>query len=224
MTASAVFPLGTSYLPGDQVMLTVFESRYLEMMSDVMEGSQSFASVLIDKGSEVGGSDIRHVHGVIVEVDTVVSHDSLILVTGTATAPCSISRWMPDNPYPQGIVELQSMEPLPQSQRYDIASSLTLLAQNIRVIHETLSQKASDFEQPLDSSSRIATIAAGRWWDQRIEENELIQAFWLLARNLPCGPFDRYSLLVPGSLTVRVKLLKQTVEHVQEVVSFRFDQ
>lgn len=222
MNTSAVFPLGTAYLPGDRVSLNIFEDRYLSMIRDVMDRDQTFASVLIERGSEVGGEDLRHRHGVFVHIESVVQHEELVLVSGIATAPCDISQWLPDDPYPLAYASLQPIDALNERQRYDIASSLTLLAQEIRLIVESLSNAHGPDIAPVAQEVAITTIAAGRWWDQRVEEGELWQTFWKLARNLPCGPFDRYAFLTPGSLNDRVKRLKQTVDHVREVVSFRF--
>lgn len=224
MSTVPVFPLGTAYLPGDQVSLNIFEDRYLQMMSDVMDDDRIFASVLIERGSEVGGDDLRHRHGVFVSVDSIVQLDSLLLVTGVATSVCDVLRWLPDDPYPQADIHEQPHEPLTQSQRFDVASSLTLLAQSIRLVHESLSSLHSEPSEAPKVDSTVTTLAAGRWWDHSVIEDELWRAYWLLARNLPCGPFDRYAFLTPGSLIDRVKRLKQTVEHVGEVVSFRFGQ
>lgn len=221
MITSAVFPLGTAYLPGDRVSLNIFEDRYLCMIRDVMESDQTFASVLIERGSEVGGDDLRHRHGVYVNIESIVEHEELLLVSGIATSPCDIASWLPDEPYPKAQTSMQPIEVLNEGQRYDIASSLTLLAQAIRLILDTLSNVEGATAQ-MTPDLDIKTIAAGRWWDQRVEEGELWRAYWLLARNIPCGSFDRYSFLTPGSLTVRVQRLRQTVEHVREVVSFRF--
>lgn len=222
MNTSAVFPLGTAYLPGDRVSLNIFEDRYLSMIRDVMDGDQTFVSVLIERGSEVGGEDLRHRHGVFVHIESVVQHEELVLVSGIATSPCDITQWLPDDPHPQAYATLQPVDTIDEAQRYDIASSLTLLAQAIRLIRESLSNAQGSYIAPVEHDVAITTIAAGRWWDQRVEEGELWRAYWLLARNLPCGPFDRYAFLTPGSLNDRVKRLKQTVEHVREVVSFRF--
>ncbi len=222
MISSAVFPLGTAYLPGDRVTLNIFEDRYLCMIRDVMESDQTFASVLIERGSEVGGEDLRHRHGVFVHIESIVEHEELLLVSGLATSPCEIAHWLPDDPYPRAHIDMQAMDALDDGQRYDIASSLTLLAQAIRLILETLSSIQGTDAASRNEDVAIKTIAAGRWWDERVEDGELWRAYWQLARSLPCGPFDRYSFLTPGSLIVRVKRLKQTVEHVREVVSFRF--
>ena len=54
-----IFPLGTTYLPGDKVQLHIFEDRYVHMCSDIEKSNGQFVSVLIERGHEVGGSDTR---------------------------------------------------------------------------------------------------------------------------------------------------------------------
>ena len=62
MTAErlAMFPLGIVLMPGQFLPLHIFEPRYREMIRDCLEGSQEFGVVLIARGSEVGGGDLRH--------------------------------------------------------------------------------------------------------------------------------------------------------------------
>ena len=47
---------------------------------------------------------------------------------------------------------------------------------------------------------------------------------WLVARQVPCGPMDRYSLLRPGTLIERADRLRRIVEHVTEIANFRFSE
>ena len=54
-----MFPLGTVLVPKAVVPLHVFEPRYQTMLADVMTGDRKFGVVLIERGSEVGGGDVR---------------------------------------------------------------------------------------------------------------------------------------------------------------------
>ena len=54
-----MFPLGTVLVPKAVVPLHVFEPRYQTMLVDVMAGDRKFGVVLIERGSEVGGGDVR---------------------------------------------------------------------------------------------------------------------------------------------------------------------
>ncbi len=54
-----MFPLGTVLLPGMPLSLHVFEPRYRQMVDDCRAGDGTFGVVLIERGSEVGGGDVR---------------------------------------------------------------------------------------------------------------------------------------------------------------------
>ena len=60
-----MFPLGTVLFPGAVLPLHVFEPRYRALVRDCLAGDREFGVVLIERGSEVGGGDVR------VEVGTV---------------------------------------------------------------------------------------------------------------------------------------------------------
>jgi uncharacterized protein len=49
-----LFPLNTVLFPGGPLPLRIFETRYLEMLSDCMKREQGFGVCLIEQGSESG--------------------------------------------------------------------------------------------------------------------------------------------------------------------------
>ena len=49
-----LFPLHTVLFPGGPLPLRIFETRYLEMVSNCLKRNQGFGVCLIDKGSETG--------------------------------------------------------------------------------------------------------------------------------------------------------------------------
>lgn len=56
----AMFPLGSVLFPGMPLQLRVFEPRYVAMLSSLLSGTErEFGVVLIERGSEVGGGDVR---------------------------------------------------------------------------------------------------------------------------------------------------------------------
>jgi uncharacterized protein len=55
-----MFPLGMVLFPGQVLPLNVFEARYRQMITDCLARQQhQFGVVLIERGSEVGGRDMR---------------------------------------------------------------------------------------------------------------------------------------------------------------------
>lgn len=216
----AVFPLGGCLLPGDPVGLTIFEDRYLQMITAVLAGDGIFASVLISEGSEVGGSDRRFDQGVLVEVVDAVTVGPRVLVRGVARDAWSVTEWLPDDPYPRANGVVSSREEVSGTVRFDVASSLSLLAQSVVTLRALVDERSGAGELP--SSPALRRIAGGRWWDDRVTSDQLWGTFWSVAGAVPCGPLDRHSLLVPGALPERVRRLRAVLEHVEEVARFRF--
>ena len=224
MTLRAVFPLSAAHLPGDRILLRVFEQRYRALVSDVMSEGGEFATVLIARGAEVGGNDDRFDHGVLVRVDEVREVSDLLpssglLLAGVAVECCTIATWHPDDPYPRAELTTSIERPLTRRELSDVASSLSLLAQRTRTLLASLS--GEDLPAP---SPEFVAVAAGRWWDAALAEQEAWGAFWAVARQVPCGPLDRHQFLLPGNLAERTVRLKGIIEHVSEVLAFRLGQ
>ncbi len=96
-----MFPVGTVLVPGMLLPLRVFEPRYRRMLDDCMAGDQSFGVVLIERGSEVGGGDVRVDVGTmarIVYAEGLADGTWALVVLGVRRI--RVDRWMPDDPYP----------------------------------------------------------------------------------------------------------------------------
>jgi hypothetical protein len=221
--STPVFPLGTAYLPGEIVVLNVFEPRYLELFRNHCEVTGEFVSVLIERGSEVGGEDVRCNHGVSIVVQEIVEIEDRLVVSGIAQSIVDIIEWSHEFVFPAATVAAQSVESIDIPDRFDVASSLSLLAQNVRRVVAMM--RDAGLAQPVQNPGvALETIASGRWWDERITQDDLWRALWLVSRHVPCGPMDRYSLLRPGTLTERAERLRLIVDHVTEIANFRFSE
>lgn len=218
---SGIFPLGTAYLPGEKVVLRVFESRYLELMDDIGETDNSFLSVLIEQGSEVGGGDRRFSHGVRIEVENIFEADVGLIVEGRAQERVEVVNWLDQKSYPSGEYEFVVDVVPTQNQVHEAASSISLLAQRIRTLLVTLGAMDSETNTAIAADVHLTTIAGGRWWGPGVTLSEVERAFWAIATVMPCGPLDRYELLLPDSLLKRIALLRNTIEHVTEIVAFQ---
>ena len=217
----AVFPLGTTFLPYEDVILRVFEDRYVALLNHVRSHDNVFVSVLIAQGSEVGGGDKRFSYGVEIEVVNIAQSDLGFMLHGVAQRRIKIEQWGQDNPYPHAdVVYLTDDEPS-ESQRHNAASSISLLAQNVKTLRERILGANTAHVGPEENSPQLNTLAAGRWWSQGVSLTEVERAFWLLAAHVPCGPMDRYDLLQPNSLLERVSRLRYIVEHVTEILDFQ---
>jgi Lon protease-like protein len=218
---SAVFPLGIAYLPGEKVVLRVFEDRYLDLMNDIRQSDLTFNSVLIEQGSEVGGHDRRFAYGVQIKVENVYEAEFGLVVEARAQERIRVVNWLDDHSYPHAEYEfIRDTEPS-QNQVHEAASAISLLAQRIRTLHVMLGAVDPLTNTALVADSQLTTIAGGRWWGPGVSFLEVDRAFWAIASLLPCGPLDRYELLVPETLLRRISLLKNTIEHVTEIVTFQ---
>lgn len=107
-----MFPLGTAVLPGGEVPLRVFEPRYRQMVGDLMAESDGrpvvrFGVVLIARGPEVGGGEVRCDAGTLVLADvTDRLPDGRALLAGTGTSRFRVVEWLPDDPYPRARIEV----------------------------------------------------------------------------------------------------------------------
>ena len=63
-----MFPLGSVVLPGVAIPLHVFEPRYRALVMTCLTEDRLFGSVLIERGSEVGGGDVRANTGTLVRL------------------------------------------------------------------------------------------------------------------------------------------------------------
>ena len=63
-----MFPLGSVLFPGALLPLHVFEARYRRLVQDCLAGEPEFGVVLIDRGHEVGGGDVRREVGTVARI------------------------------------------------------------------------------------------------------------------------------------------------------------
>ncbi|MBV8561278.1 MAG: LON peptidase substrate-binding domain-containing protein, partial [Acidimicrobiia bacterium] len=101
-----MFPLQTVLFPGVALPLHVFEPRYRALTRDCLDGDRRFGVVLIERGSEVGGGDVRVSVGTCAHVTEAAELEDgrwLLMVVGAERI--AVRRWLPDDPYPRAEVE-----------------------------------------------------------------------------------------------------------------------
>ena len=99
-----MFPLGTVLLPGAPLPLQVFEPRYRELTRDCLAGVPEFGVVLIERGSEVGGGDVRTNVGTVARI--VASQgfpDGRAYLVTVGTRRIRVTEWLEDAPYPRAV-------------------------------------------------------------------------------------------------------------------------
>jgi Lon protease-like protein len=100
-----MFPLGTVLVPGGLLPLQVFEPRYQALVQRCLSTDREFAVVMITRGSEVGGGDLRTDVGTVARIV-----EAARLVNGRWALRCvgvrriRVVRWLDDDPYPRAEV------------------------------------------------------------------------------------------------------------------------
>jgi Lon protease-like protein len=100
-----MFPLGTVLFPGGVLPLHVFEPRYRALTGHCLEHDGRMGIVLIERGSEVGGGDVRYDVGTearIVEAATLPDGRWVLILVGERRI--RIERWLPEEPFPRADV------------------------------------------------------------------------------------------------------------------------
>ena len=102
-----MFPLGTPVLPHTALPLHVFEDRYRRMMHDLMGSDRTLGFVMIERGSEVGGGDVRTGVGTLARVvEARELDDGRWLMIAAGMHRLRVVEWLPDDPYPRARVEV----------------------------------------------------------------------------------------------------------------------
>lgn len=107
MRELAMFPLEQVVLPSALVPLHIFESRYRALARFVVDcDDPEFGVVMIERGREVGGGDLRADVGVVARVvQSEEFPDGRWGLVAIATRRIRVEHWLPDDPYPKALVE-----------------------------------------------------------------------------------------------------------------------
>lgn len=104
-TVLPMFPLGTVLFPTMVLPLRVFEERYRALVRDCLAADREFGVVLIERGSEVGGGDVRTDVGTVARIVEVEEYpDGRFGLVSVGVRRVRVDRWMTDDPYPAAEV------------------------------------------------------------------------------------------------------------------------
>lgn len=200
----AMFPLGTVLVPGAVLPLHLFEPRYRALARDCTAGRPEFGVVLIERGSEVGGGDVRGDVGCvarIAEAEELADGRWVLLVVGTDRI--RVRSWLADAPYPRAEVEPWP-DPVPGP---EVAGRVgDLVARTRRV----LAGRAE-----LGDAVTPATF---------VVDDDPATALWQVVAAAPVATADRYRLLAAPSPGERVAQLSELLADEQRVVARRMAQ
>jgi uncharacterized protein len=194
MTTIAMFPLGSVLLPHMPLPLRVFESRYLEMLRVILADEPSeFGVVLIERGQEVGGGDVRVDIGTVAQIGSIDTSGESILLIAQGVRRIRVTRWIDDAPYPRAEVE-----DLPEPEWSDeLAPLLERADRAVRRVLKEAEEAGFELRWPADVGL----------------DDDPAAAAWQLAAIAPLGPLDQLDLL--GSTSIE-RLLRRTIELTED--------
>ena len=196
-----MFPLGSVLFPSLVLPLHVFEPRYRMLMRDVLAGDQEFGVCLIERGSEVGGHDVRLDVGTVARVQEAAQlPDGRWAVVAVGTRRIRVEQWLPDDPYPRAeVADLPDPDP--------DAAQLELLPDVERQLRAALAKSAE-----LGEGRPPATI--------ELSEDPVLASHQLAALS-PIATIDQYQLLAAETVGLRLAALHARLEDALEVLDLR---
>jgi len=196
-----MFPLGMVLVPKAVVPLHVFEPRYQTMLADVMAGDRKFGVVLIERGSEVGGGDVRTDVGTavqVVELRPIAASRWVVVVAGTERI--TVDRWLSDDPYPRAEVSAFPDEPGP-----------SVDAQEWKALKRQMRQVLAALAELGDTVAR-ATFELG---------DDPVMGSFQLASLGPFSELDRQRVLCTPGVSGRCALLTELLSDVAVLARLR---
>lgn len=204
-----MFPLGTVLLPGEGLPLHVFEPRYRALVRHCLrEAAQGrapeFGVVLIERGSEVGGDDLRTRVGTMAVIDEVGElPDGRFVLSTHGARRIVVDEWYDDAPFPSADV---TDWPDREQSSHDgwVRDRIDDLVRRVR--------RAAALAVELGDRAALAPDGP--------PEDPTAASFWLAA-SAPIGPLDRHQLLCADGVDERLDVLSTILDGVDEQLAFR---
>jgi Lon protease-like protein len=198
-----MFPLGSVLLPHQPLPLHVFEPRYRALVDDCLDGDGTFGIVLIERGSEVGGGDIRFDVGCRVEiVHAEETPDGRWGLVAVGRGRLRVVSWLDDDPYPRA--EVEDLDDGPWTADAAIA----------------LERSVGAYRRVLDLATQL-----GGDVDPTVLElpGPLVDDQWRLIARAPIADLDRLAILAADTPERRLDLLTDELEGVATVLASRME-
>jgi Lon protease-like protein len=192
-----MFPLGSVVFPYSGVPLRVFEPRYQVLVDSVLEEDSTFGSVLIARGSEVGGGDRRCDVGtrlrVLAHQDLPEGHRAIV---AAGVERIRVVEWLEDDPHPWARVLPMSDEEQPSA---DLRSGVCNRLERLLAMASELGADTADI-------------------DLDVGDDDLAASYQLSAL-IPVNALDSYGLLcAPGPrhrMEMAIELLDDQIELIR---------
>ncbi|MEX2254319.1 MAG: LON peptidase substrate-binding domain-containing protein [Acidimicrobiia bacterium] len=201
MPASPMFPLGNVLFPHGILPLHVFEPRYRSMMEECLADEGTFGVVLIERGSEVGGGDVRFDVGTLARiVQAGRFDDGRYAVVTVGVQRVRVDEWLPDDPYPRAVVEVLDDATVGDAPAH--LEEVTRLLERVRALHVELGA-------PVGTDP--VTLAV----------DDPVRASFEAAAMAPIGPLDAQALLEVDDAGERLERLVELLTDEARALEFR---
>ena len=199
MTVLPMFPLGSVLFPAMPTALSVFEARYIVMLSTILgDEPPEFGIVLIERGSEVGGGEHRFAIGTVAQITRVETSEGFIGLIAQGDRRIEIVNWLDDDPYPRA--EVREVAELVWSDEHR-----PLFERAEQLVRRTISRASEFVEQQ---------------WPADIElSDDPVEACWQLAGVSPLGPLDQVRLLRSETVVELLSALIEATEGAAEMLA-----
>jgi Lon protease-like protein len=204
-TRLPMFPLSTVLFPHAAIPLHVFEPRYRALMQDCLDGDRRFGVVLIERGSEVGGGDMRSSLGTCGVISKAVQlPDGRWVVQLVGEKVIEVLEWLPDDPYPIAVVAEPTVQAPARGADEDVGdlgTALELATQRVRRVRGLLAEQGGGSalapDVPLDGAGDPDAAA------------------WQLCAAAPVSAYDAQRLLATTAPRGRVALLTELMAELE---------
>jgi uncharacterized protein len=196
-----MFPLGTVLVPGMSLPLHVFEARYRALAQHCVDTQSPFGVMLIARGSEVGGGDVRHDVGCLAVIEHAVrAEDGRWGLLCRGTERFSVVQWHDDDPFPRASIRLLEDRPVAADIAAErIGQLTTLLRRTLALGAEAgLHVAASTTELPSDPT----------------------EALWAICELAPIGDHDRYHVVKLDDPIEQYEVLGRLLAGAREVIQY----
>lgn len=205
-----MFPLGTVLVPGRGLALHVFEPRYRALVETCVAGDGCFGVVLIERGSEVGGADVRFDIGTVARINEVArSPDGRYAVAAVGTDRFRVVQWLADDPFPRAEIEVLAE---PDANAATLARRAAVV-EGFRRVLDAARSAGAEISADLVSADLVSA--------DRVLADDPIQAGWDAISLAPIGPLDALAILREDDPVARLDQVVAALAAAAELLELR---
>ncbi|MGY6499582.1 MAG: LON peptidase substrate-binding domain-containing protein [Acidimicrobiales bacterium] len=202
-----MFPLGSVLVPSMVLPLHLFEPRYqalAEHLTDdaTVDHAGEFGVVLIERGSEVGGGEVRERVGTVAAVAEASRFDDgrwALIAIGRRRV--RVLEWLVDDPYPRALLEEwpdtdEPTEALSERYRHVVTVARRVLALSAELGDPVVASTVGLSDDPVDGSYQLTAVC-------------------------PFGPADQQHLLAVPGAAERLEAISALLDDHAEMLNAR---